>query len=134
MTLGEPGQARQRAQHAAPLRNLGTAKHVRAVLARMRLADPPSKSKEPALRKRLWVNPSGIHETGPALRKAGPRLRREFATAKRGSAGPSTGVPSGALSFSTGRAASSLLPERSLVTINGQGWGRTDRMMTGVRG
>src|SRR5271156_3566721 len=41
----------------------------------------------------------------------------------------STGVPSGALSFSTGRSASSLLPERSLVTINGQGWGRTDKLM-----
>jgi hypothetical protein len=30
-------------------------------------------SKEPALRKRLWVNPFGIHETGPALRKASLR-------------------------------------------------------------
>jgi hypothetical protein len=39
------------------------------------------KSKEPALRKGLWVNPFGmnsfgIHETGPALRKAKPALRK----------------------------------------------------------
>jgi hypothetical protein len=30
-----------------------------------------NKSKEPALRKGLWVNSYGIHKTGPALRKAG---------------------------------------------------------------
>jgi hypothetical protein len=34
------------------------------------------KSKEPAIRKGLWVNPYGIHGTGPALRKADPGYDR----------------------------------------------------------
>ena len=45
-------------------------------------------SKEPALRKGLWVNPGGIHETGPALRKAG---RREDQSCRRCRARPTAG-------------------------------------------
>ena len=49
----------------------------------------------------------------PALRKAGRRVRRELATAKRGRV-----CHPGALSFSTGTASTSLLPRRSLATID----------------
>jgi hypothetical protein len=44
--------ASQRAQHAVPLRNLGTARHGRAFSFRLRLAEPQRKSKEPAGRRR----------------------------------------------------------------------------------
>jgi hypothetical protein len=47
--------------------------------------------KSPALRKRLWVNPCGIHRTGPALRIAAPmwsgRIGDVGVKAMRGSGG-----------------------------------------------
>jgi hypothetical protein len=49
--------------------------HLRIVLSDAKTADPgipARRSREPALRKGLWVNPLGIHETGPGLRKANP--------------------------------------------------------------
>jgi hypothetical protein len=42
------------------------------------------KKKEPALPKGLWVNPFGIHGTGPALRKATAQFGGRHKNARRG--------------------------------------------------
>src|SRR5271156_3707424 len=58
--------------------------HSKETRRRLIWSSAAEKSKEPALRKGLWVNPLGIHGTGPALRKPDVCHSAKYGTPLRG--------------------------------------------------